>query len=639
VTVHTPRAEGTAYRADLDGLRGVAVLSVVAFHAAPHSFPGGFVGVDAFFVVSGFLISRILLASLEERRFSIGDFYVRRVRRIFPALLVVLVLCLAFGWTALIAPPYDALGEHTAAGAGFASNLLLWSESGYFDRRAITKPLLHLWSLGVEEQFYLVWPWILFALFRLRVRFPGNLSVPLGVLTLAAASFLLNVVLLEVDPVGVFYAPFTRFWELGLGALVASPGAAGLSWKPLLRDLASLTGACLLALAFAIVTDARPFPGFLGLLPTVGTALLVLAGEQAWVNRTLLSRSWLVAVGLVSYPLYLFHWPLLSFATTQSRFEPAWIPLGGAIAASLLLSWATFRFIERPIRATRSPRTALALVGAMTVVGGLGFAVHRAHGFPARPVNAGLPPPYDWKVGYRYRSCFLDDKQEPSAFAPECIPRPSAGARTPLLLLWGDSHAAALSPALRDQPGFRLAQLTTSGCPPVLGMHVESRPQCTRINEAVLAEVKQLSPDVVVLAAYWSLYDGIDGYDRLDDEELLETLKQLEASGVPRVIVMGHLPTFTVDEPEVARATFVPHRYDRTLEHFDPRSRLFDDRIRAVASRSHASFVSPIDLLCNAEGCLVSASPVELLPVAWDYGHLTKEGATLLARRANLIPQ
>ena len=203
------------YRADIDGLRAIAVLSVVGFHAFPSWFRGGFIGVDIFFVISGYLISTIIVGGLEQSRFSFVEFYVRRIKRIFPALLLVLIASYAFGWFALLADEYKQLGKHIAGGAGFVSNFVLWNESGYFDNAADNKPLLHLWSLGIEEQFYVVWPLLLW--FAWKKRF--NL-LTITVL-IAAVSFALNIAKVRSGAVAAFYSPQTRFWELMIGSIVA----------------------------------------------------------------------------------------------------------------------------------------------------------------------------------------------------------------------------------------------------------------------------------------------------------------------------------------------------------------------------------------------------------------------------------
>lgn len=300
------------YRPDIDGLRAIAVLSVVGFHAFPYWIPGGFIGVDVFFVISGFLISTIIYKGLEAGTFSFADFYARRIRRIFPALVLVLLASLCFGWFALLADEYTQLGKHVAAGAGFVANLVFWSEAGYFDSSAETKPLLHLWSLGIEEQFYILWPLLLWLGWKCK------LNLGLITVALAAASFALNVHGLQADPVATFFSPQTRFWELLCGGLLAwatlyKPGIYDYVGR-LQATVLGLLGLGLLASGFWIIHQDFGFPGAWALLPVAGTVMIIVAGPDAWPNKALLSNRVAVWIGLISYPLYLWHWPLLTFA-------------------------------------------------------------------------------------------------------------------------------------------------------------------------------------------------------------------------------------------------------------------------------------------------------------------------------------
>ncbi len=383
------------YRPDIDGLRAIAVLSVVAFHAFPKAVTGGFVGVDIFFVISGFLISSILLKSLDGGSFTFWDFYSRRIRRIFPALLAVLVACFAFGWYALLVDEFEVLGQHISAGALFLSNVLLWEEVDYFDTRAELKPLLHLWSLGVEEQFYIVWPLILALAWRFRT------AIPVTILVIFVASFVLNISTVEEHPAAAFYLPFARFWQLLAGSLLAyytllrndtmfARGAhprlrAILAHLPIPQpqvssrrtDTQSIAGAVLIVVSVFGIDRLQPFPGWLALLPVCGAVLLISAGPQAWFNRLVLSRGAMVFVGLISYPLYLWHWPLLSFSRILERESPQLTVI--LVAVSFLLAWATYRFIEIPIRMQKSnpakvARSSQMLLAALAVMLLLGLA-------------------------------------------------------------------------------------------------------------------------------------------------------------------------------------------------------------------------------------------------------------------------
>jgi peptidoglycan/LPS O-acetylase OafA/YrhL len=308
--MNTDHHTSNKYRPDIDGLRAIAVLSVVGYHTFPNFFKGGFVGVDVFFVISGYLISRIIFNAMDVNQFSFVDFYSRRIKRIFPALILVLLSCMMIGWWTLFADEYKQLGKHTAAGAAFISNLVLWDESGYFDNDAITKPLLHLWSLGVEEQFYIVWPLILWVAYKFRVQ------AALVIVGVALFSFVLNVTKIHIDIISAFYSPQSRFWELLFGSL--------LGWMTINRETyfqqlssfskecLSLTGCILLIVSFILMTDKSLFPGWWALLPVVGTVLVIAAGPLTWINRHVFSFRVLVWFGLISFPLYLWHWPLLS---------------------------------------------------------------------------------------------------------------------------------------------------------------------------------------------------------------------------------------------------------------------------------------------------------------------------------------
>jgi peptidoglycan/LPS O-acetylase OafA/YrhL len=391
------------YRKDIDGLRAVAVLSVVLYHAFPKFLTGGFIGVDIFFVISGFLISTIIIGSLEHKKFSFLEFYARRVRRIFPALLLVLGACLGFGWFALMAGEYAQLGKHAAAGAGFISNLILWNESGYFDAAAEVKPLLHLWSLGIEEQFYLLWPLALWFVWKRRIN-------PLTMIFLIVlASFGANIGTVRGNEAAAFYSPLSRFWELLLGAgcayaarhksAFATKMREGLDrvlgrliYAPapkadgaVLRNVQSLLGLALIGVGLCTIARRSLFPGWNALLPTAGAALLIMAGEKAWINRKILGNRACVGIGLISYPLYLWHWPLLSFARIVEGEQPPLALRCAAVTAALVLACLTYVLVERPIRFGKQGRAkAIVLFVLMAIMGGAGLGLYGEGGMPAR---------------------------------------------------------------------------------------------------------------------------------------------------------------------------------------------------------------------------------------------------------------
>lgn len=374
------RPHHPSYRNDIDGLRAIAVLSVVIFHVFPWQLKGGFIGVDIFFVISGFLISGTIAESLSQNNFSFFEFYRRRVWRIFPALFLVLAAALVLGWFVLLASEYAQLGKHIAGGAGFVSNLLFWSEVGYFDNAAEKKPLLHLWSLGVEEQFYMVWPVVLWLAATKKFKLLGISLV------VVVMSFVLNIATVQIDRAASFYSPFIRFWELALGsslALLTHQRKSFLGQHFMAaKNFLSILGAGLIAAGLVLIDKDKQFPGWWALLPAVGATLLIV-GHESWLNRFVLSNRLLVWVGLISYPLYLWHWPLLSFARIMETDTPSREIRMAVILLSFLLAWLTVKFLEHPIRFRRhaQPRVVTsALVALMAIVGLAGLGIYAVGG-------------------------------------------------------------------------------------------------------------------------------------------------------------------------------------------------------------------------------------------------------------------
>ena len=386
------------YRAEIDGLRAFAVLSVVLYHAFPAGLTGGFIGVDVFFVISGYLITSHIFASLDDGRFSFANFFGRRIRRIFPALVLVMAVSVIFGWFALLEEEFQQLGKHVASGAAFIVNFILVGESGYFDAAADTKPMLHLWSLAVEEQFYIVWPLVLWLAWRQRINLLGI------TLLVAVLSFYFNLRYVATNPTGVFFWPYGRFWELlsgsalawlmlykrdaldrakarvhaFIGRMIPLGGPAGQT--ALVDHAMGLGGLCLLIYGFVGITSDVPFPSVWALVPVCGAILIIAAGSVAWSNRIFMMNPVAVWFGLISYPLYLWHWPILSFLRiVESGETPHRDARIAAVVLAIGLSWLTVRFVERPLRFGRgNVRLKITgLAGAMVCVGLAGFVVSR----------------------------------------------------------------------------------------------------------------------------------------------------------------------------------------------------------------------------------------------------------------------
>lgn len=431
---------GAQYRPDIDGLRAVAVLGVVLFHAFPTAFPGGFVGVDVFFVISGFLITRIIAADHERGQFSLANFYGRRIRRIFPALSLVLLACLVVGWQVLLANEYAQLGLHMAAGAGFLSNLALWKESGYFDTASELKPLLHLWSLGIEEQFYIAWPCVVWLAYRTTWR----LLWLTGLLFLMSWGW--NVFTVGHDPVSAFYLPYGRAWELLVGAALAlgtsMPLSRPMNWVQQHRHLLASLGLFLICMAMAVLNKDSLFPGTWALVPTLGAALLI-ATPGTWIHRHVLSSQMLVAVGLISYPLYLWHWPLLSFARIIDNGEPPVHWRVVLVLVAILLSALTYRYVERFLR-HRGTVVTLVLVLVVLVLGALGWNVYARDGLEFRYRKL-IELPAQMKrdfTKWEDKGMYPEGECTPSFLYPNArICLQSTADAPPSTVVFGDSHA------------------------------------------------------------------------------------------------------------------------------------------------------------------------------------------------------
>jgi peptidoglycan/LPS O-acetylase OafA/YrhL len=491
------------YRPDIDGLRAVAVCLVVLFHGWPRWLRSGFIGVDVFFVISGFLITSIILKDLEQGAFSIRGFYVRRIRRIFPALITVVLAALAFGWYVLLQQEFTQLGKHIAAAAGFLSNLVLWRESGYWDNDTVTKPLLHLWSLGVEEQFYLLWP-LMLALFH-RVR-TGVLLFLAGTL---AGSFLYGLYATSNNPAEAYFSPVTRFWELASGGLVAyvifqkNPAVPARAWVAAL-------GVALLVLGTILIKGQGDFPGAWALLPVLGTCALIIAGNASWINRRLLGNRLLVKIGLVSYPFYLWHWPLLSFGYIIDGEKPSATMKALLVLSALALAFLTYHLVERPVQRAPNRRRAIqGLVAAMACFGVLGLLAQAGllrERMPASGVARYMRALND--LG------FPDPAMKPLRYHGSLFQQLAGQGRGTTVLL-GDSvmeqYAPLVSEGLRQARFDRKAVIfaTQGGCPPIPGAVRLPRlryPTCTQAVDDAFRLAASPEVDTVVIAASWYGY-------------------------------------------------------------------------------------------------------------------------------------
>jgi peptidoglycan/LPS O-acetylase OafA/YrhL len=631
-------------RRDIDGLRALAVVPVVLFHYGFAGFSGGFVGVDVFFVISGFLITSIISRGISAGRFSFVDFWARRARRIIPALSLVLAASLLVGWIVLPPHDYSQLGRAVRYQAMFISNILFMRQDGYFNPASDFKPLLHTWSLSVEEQYYIVFPLLMVLLIRYLRHWRWALFA------LLLVSFSLNAWSIRSNPDSAFFLLPMRAWELLCGAMLAVLPATAPRLRPWVYQSVSLAG--LLAILIAVIGFDRStvFPGWAALLPVLGATALIWANGQApTLAGRLLGTPILVAVGLISYSLYLWHWPILVYANAasidgmQCQEALLWIAL------SVALAWLSWRFVERPFREKRllTGRKPV-LVGAalcMLVLGMAGQAIRQADGVPQRLSGPAMQyaQAREWQRGQM--DCLL---QRESPDLKTVCRFGGSTASAPVQLVWGDSHAAALKPAVEeDAVRFAIPVWLTSlsGCLPILG--IESRPQCQAFNQQTLALIQQQRVRDVVLAARWSLYlygeeDGDQEHMMYRDESraaaeqhladnLRATVARLRAAGA-RVWLFKEVPLQrkgTIAKLSslamIGRPTV---RVGRPLDEHHARQHFIDTLFAELAANDpQVHVLDPAPLLCNQGICKAQLDGYSQYK---DENHLSDQGGELM---------
>ncbi len=621
------------YRPDIDGLRAVAVLAVLFYHANFAGFTGGYVGVDIFFVLSGYLITTIILRGIQKNTFSLAYFYEKRIRRIFPAFYALLPFVLLGAFWLYTPEKFIGVTKSALAAIGFVSNMLFWSESGYFDTEATLKPLLHTWSLAVEEQFYLVYPWFLVLIWRYARRH-FRIIYLLALLT----SFSLSIYTLPRDPSATFYFFHTRAWELMLG------GALALGYLPFprherARALLSWAGLGMITGSILCFEHSTPFPGLSALLPTAGTVFILQAyraSHQPLVNR-LLSYPPLVFIGKVSYSLYLWHWPLLLFARAYQLRDLTFAESSFVLLIAFAISTISWRWIENPFRKSGFlTRKQVFQAGGATM---LIFAAISGGAWlqTARWVTEN-PSPY---VVYR---CI---EGNPRAIKGASLAVCAVGDETahPQFAIWGDSHAAAITPAFDEAAkklGIAGVLLPESGCPPLVGIE---RPNlaCAEHAERTLRYLKN-HPEIktIFLVSRWrgyeaTLYDANEEipasapYAQYLEIGLRRSIEALQALGIDVVLVYP-VPEARYNVPEAWHIAQRTNRDVNTLvaysytEH-QQNNRVVHQVLQRLVSSYQLATMDPAEMLCNSSLCPV-ADP---FPLYADTNHLSLPGAQQLA--------
>jgi peptidoglycan/LPS O-acetylase OafA/YrhL len=643
------------FREDINGLRALAVLGVVAFHADRALVPGGFAGVDVFFVISGFLISRIILSECAVGHFSLATFYAKRVKRILPALLVVVSAVWVVGWLRAAPIQFRDIGGGLLGNSYFTVNFWLMrlaGVGGYFGADSSAKPLLHLWSLSIEEQFYLVWAVALLAVSKV-----NNRLLPFFIVGIFVVSFAYCVVLTPIDPIGAFYLPWTRAWELALGALLAYREVFLLRQWPYpsrrVADIGAALGVLLIFGGYLYLSESEPFPGWRAAIPTAGCAL-VIAHPRSLAGEVVLGNRFAAFFGLISYPLYLWHWPLFAFA----HIWPGVLPTSGVMFAlasvAIALAAVTYRLIEAPAAALfrhRPYAVALALVAGLALTGLVGRVTYDAKGFPGR-----FPPLvtriFDYDVngaqGSRLMQCFYQRDDLAYSLAEErerakrffesnrCgIPE---DATKPTILVVGDSHAAHLFAGLTQAFGGVANILTLSSvfCVPLvehvaMDEGVAGTPRCRAINDYVFERIREIKPDVLLVAGYFAQYDHEANwrYPGFLDA-LVAGAKTLHRDGMRSIVIAGEVPTWAPWLPILVGRDLLETGEAPTFSRVGVRPDALETD-KALAAKNWGEgvvYVSQAVNLCGSDGCrrLVGPNlPEDLLAV--DYGHYSINGS------------
>ena len=620
------------YRRDIDGLRGIAIISVLMFHGFPNLVPGGFIGVDIFFVISGFLITSIIKSNIQEGSFSLIHFYLGRVRRLFPSLIVMMCACFICGWFLFDFGDYKLLGKHITSTATFTSNFIFLSESGYFDQIALTKPLLHIWSLSIEEQFYLFWP-LLFLLIS-----PSSGRTTYLILLILITSFVLNIFFSFRNEDFAYFFPLNRFWELALGALLTyTPPQQSVKRTTFINaNTAGLVGFSGIILSCLLINKSLAFPGWWALLPTLSTALLIHSNEQnAHVNRILTSRA-LVGLGLISYPLYLFHWPLLSFWKIITLKTPSASIASGLIIAAISLAAIVYFIVEKPIRQKNGSKTSLFLILLMFIIGCIGLNLYQRDGYPFRPIaEASLQSNISSMTQIPDKvSCALTESSP-----GDCVNDLNDRSQ-PLVFFWGDSTTANATAGLTKSSLETLnIQAMTSmwgACPPIINYvpKASNKKSCDDFLLRGFSAITAYKPDIVVLFANWQGYlFEKKSFSKLNPANILGSVEKILNLGVRKLIIVGQFPIYEASQADIGRRVFVSNEITHTKmllknEIFDA-----DDLIRNFSKINNIMFVSPPDSLCNSLGCQISASDKEYIPMGYDSLHMTPSGAKVFLEK------
>jgi peptidoglycan/LPS O-acetylase OafA/YrhL len=630
------------FRPEVECLRGIAVLAVIGFHWDLQLFSGGFVGVDIFFVISGFLITRIIYTDTIAGNFSFARFYAGRIRRILPALYLLLVVVATVSWFCLLPPDYENLLNAITWVATFISNILFSQQTGYFDRPATENPLLHTWSLSVEGQFYLVFPLLIWGTVMLvqRLRFsPVRLSQAL--LVFALLSFLLSAYQIRTNATSAFFLAPGRAWEFLLGSFIAVD-ALSLSARPSVRRTATVVGIAMILIAVYAFTKTTPFPGPHALLPCVGTALVIWSyRDDKIIGQVNCLTAILIGFGTISYSLYLWHWPIFVYAKLLLGEASTLQPLAKLLlfTASVAIATLSYYIVEQPIRrraVLRRPYSIYAAAAAASVtIVAFSASGKLTGGFPSRvgPALAAVTAymNYDYGSVYRERTCFLDPEQEVAEYDANRCYKPSDHVTN--VLIWGDSHAAHYVTGLTEVLGHdaNVMQANSSSCPPIFDLDVASRPHCRSFNNRVRALVRERAPELIIMSASWSFAQDILGSEAVFFTRLQRSISEVSSYG-SRAMVFGpslqykdRLPELIAKHPMLGFANYSAEYVRDDIFELDERMR------RQFSDGAALTYISILRTICVVRACPVFAT--KGVPLTFDASHLTMPGSVYVVGR------
>ncbi|MGO7540715.1 acyltransferase family protein [Rhizobium ruizarguesonis] len=599
------------HRQDIDGLRAVAVIFVILYHCGfDRILPGGFIGVDIFFVISGYLITKIILADVRDGRFSIGNFYSRRAKRILPAVVVMYAFVMAASYFTMLPDESLRVFKSVTSSALFASNAYFYFTTGYFDDSSEFNPVLHTWSLSVEEQFYVFFPLIVMLASRY-----GRRATGMAIAGLFAVSIIASIITVPINRSAAFYLVQYRAWELLVGSLIAGPALTKFA-DTRLNNVLSAIGALLICLSALLLSKTSEFPGLMALPATAGTALIIWAGPSTLVSK-LLSLRVATSIGLISYSLYLWHWPIWVFSNQYGAWEHGWqlVP----IALSFIVAYVSWRFVETPFRTMRyrplvsvaAGAASIACVAMLAFVGQLA-ADQMKEDNPAVERVAEFAD-YDPSKAFRSGQCFLTSNDGIEKYDRDACLALSKNQQN--IALVGDSHAAHLYPGLRALSEANVIQANASGCRPTLDAEGEER--CIELMNYMFKEfLPSHKVDVLVLAGRWTK----------DDVKLIRKTVDYLSPFAKKMVVFGPVAEYKSSLPRLLAHSLYERQPFNAADHLVPRQHIGLD-IRDALAGSGAIYISTYKTMCNPD-CVVWTKSGD--PIQFDYGHFTADGSRLL---------